>query len=237
MVGPRDRDRTEDRPRRAENPLRRAPGAPAGPGGGRADGGGGVPRRRIDQGLPARAHAGRARPGRRRRSGAVRRRARRRGEAVRALLDRHRADAREGGSTSPSRAPRLTPTPGALPEVEPGARDHRGPRPPRLHRQRDRGAARRRAGADRSPRRPRRPRRRRSCASFTRSRSPTTRRGRCAAPVTPPGSASRSSRARSAGSGRPTSAPSRPTGSTPSCGGSRSSRSPGSRWGCSTRGV
>ena len=147
---------------------------------------------------PARARAGRPRPGRRRRPPGARPGARRR--APRARPVRHRDGHRR--RTHRGRRPRSRRVLSVSGRAArgPAGRDRRGPLAPRLQRQRDGGRAERPRRADRPSGRPGGPARAASCTS---ARSPTTRRARCARPLRPDW-ASSPSRERSIRSARPT---------------------------------
>ena len=80
------------------------------------------------------------------------------------------------------------PRPGALPDVQAGRDDRRGPRPPRLHGQRDRARHRPRP-RDRVARRAPGRRAPDACRSCTSAASSTTRRGCCGSSATPRASA------------------------------------------------
>ena len=87
-------------------------------------------------------------------------------------------------STSPPRAASATSSRVRCRRCELGATIERGPRAARLHRQRDRGAARRRGAAGEWPGALRGPRGAACCACCTSARSSTTRRGCCGWPAT-----------------------------------------------------
>ena len=194
------------------------------------------PRRGRGARPPAGARPRRHRPRRRRRRGRARRRARRRVGRARALRDREGHPRRPPGRHR-RRPRRVLPRAGGAAGGRARGRDRGRPLAARLHDQRDGDPAAGRARPDRPPRRPRRPRGGPAPRPPSRTRSATTRPGRCAPPATRRGSGSSSRPRPRRCCARPTSTPSPPIAARPICGGSppsprRSAASPCSRqWG------